>query len=227
MLMILVKFIQRIHGLQEEQREQSYCGDFYLKWRMWTFPPPLLWSCVCEVVWTSHSAAGDSSDSEPGICFSDRSGASLCEGKWTFTNSSSVINLGLHPASLHSPTHPHSSSQTSKRPSPIPAPPSPDLHDNGTSRCPGNRPFISCVIKKMYSPSLLRPLFHIFVFVVGPADKLQSRSQQILHQRPFCKSSSRWIPDESRGNRRTNEPMAAADNFIRSRPTESELKPNT
>lgn len=71
--------------------------------------------------------------------------------------------------SFHSPNQPHSLSRTSKRPSPITAPPS-ALHDNGTGSYPGNRPFISCVIKKMYFPRLFSVHFFFFYIFV---DKLQ------------------------------------------------------
>lgn len=106
--------------------------------------------------------------------------------------------------SFHSPHQPQRLSRTSTRPPPIPAPPA--LHDNGTGSSPGNRPFISCVIKKMYSPPSHSPsTFSHLCFSAEPVDERQREravpalSRSLTHW--FCKSFSRGIPLESWGNR--------------------------
>lgn len=81
-----------------------------------------------------------------------------------------AINLGQPPPlpsapSVHSPHPALILGKTSWGPTPIPIPLG--LHNNGTGSYPGNWPFISCVIKKMYFPSLFCPLFHVFVFFGG------------------------------------------------------------
>lgn len=92
--------------------------------------------------------------------------------------------------------------------SPLSATPPPLLlHDNSTGSSPGNGPFISCVIKKMYSRLIARPLSSHLCFSAEPADERQrervpvATPSQIPHRLLFVRVSSRGIPLESWGNR--------------------------
>lgn len=81
--------------------------------------------------------------------------------------------------------------------SPLSAPPPPPLlHDNGTGSSPGNGPFMSCVIKKMYSRLIARPLSSHLCFSAQPADERQRERvpvptpSQIPHRLLFVRVSS-------------------------------------
>lgn len=109
---------------------------------------------------------------------------------------------------LHRPPQLSSTPCLSGTSSPLSAtPPPPLLHDNSTGSCPGNRPFMSCVIKKMYSRLIARPLSSHLCFSAQPADERQrervpvATPSKIPHRLLFVRVSSRGIPLESWGNR--------------------------